>query len=1084
VKQQIKVRRPLHWLSYPSCFTQGLRPGLYAAARLRGLKPNATLYRTIAGFTGCSYNPARLDLPGTTKAERAKMESSPIVFISYSHDSDEHRARVLALSERLRKDGIETRLDQYLNGAPPETWPRWMLNQLDEASFVLVVCTETYYRRFRGKEVPGKGKGVDWEGALITQELYDARRETLKFVPVLFEADHEPHVPEPLRGLNHYQPLTRRGYEALYDFLLGQAGVEPSAVGELKRKPRTKGQPLTFNDPIIPESLAPNPPSIKVSLPPPLTPHLFGRDDELQLLDEAWASPSTNIIVFHALGGAGKSALVSKWLARMAANNYDGARRVFGWSFFSQGSSENRSDSSEAFIDSALAFFGVTVEGDYFRKADRLAEALRAERTVLVLDGVEPLQYPPNTAGLPEGGLKDRALQTILLQLAAQQPGLCIITSRERLSDLNGYDEATVIQRPLDHLPYQTATGEQPCAQLLRALGVDGDDAEMLAAAQEFKGHAYGLTLLGSYVAEVLGGDLRRRKDIANLFDDDRFGSQADRMIAAYETWLGDGVEVAILRLLGLFDRPAEAASIAALRAAPALLGLTETLQGLSEVKWQQALSKLRRLNLLSPANPHAPCELDAHPLVREHFRQQLKTHAPDAWRAGNLRLYEHLTCTAKDLPDTLAEMQPLFAAVTHGCAAGKYEEAFSDVYKARIHREEEYFNIDKLGAFGAELAMLSSFFVTPWQVPIDKIPLEAKAFVLNEAGICLRAIGRLTEAVQPIKNGLTLNTDLCDWKNVAFSAGCISQLLLYAGELPEAVQFAEQSVETADRSGDLYMKITNRTKLAESLHQAGRLEEALAVFQEAEDMQIKQAPSATGFYSVHSFRYCELLLDLGEVQSVIDRATQSLEISQCNGWLLSLALDNLALGRANLLLGQRIDNIRTGLATSLAYPLEQSFSPTPNITISLVTNAHLTRSHSYLQSALDRLRESGRSDHLPIGLLARAAWARMAQQFDLAQRDLAEARAIAERGEMRLHMTDYHLESARLALAQLDGTGSVSSLGDASEEEGAGRPGSPFRTELLAQARDHYDKARQLIAETGYHRRDGELKELEEQLG
>jgi hypothetical protein len=334
----------------------------------------------------------------------------------------------------------------------------------------------------------------------------------------------------------------------------------------------------------LPPAASTKAPAIKITLPPPLTPYLFGRDDELRLLDEAWTSPSTNIVVFHALGGAGKSALVSKWLARMAAKNYDGARRVFGWSFFSQGASENRSDSSEAFIDSALAFLGVTVEGDYFRKANRLAEALRTERTVLVLDGLESLQYPPNTAGLPEGGLKDWALQTILLQLAAQQPGLCIITSRERLSDLNGYDEATVIQRPLDHLPYQTATGEPPCAQLLRALGATGDDAEMLVAAQEFQGHAYALTLLGSYVAEVLGGDLRRRKDIANLFDDDRFGSKADRMIAAYETWLGAGVEVAILRLLGLFDRPAETASIASLRAAPAVPGLTETLQGLSEV--------------------------------------------------------------------------------------------------------------------------------------------------------------------------------------------------------------------------------------------------------------------------------------------------------------------------------------------------------------------------------------------------------------------------------------------------------------------------------------------------------------------
>ena len=71
---------------------------------------------------------------------------------------------MLALSERLRSDGIVTLLDQYMNGAPLEGWPRWMLNQLDRATHVLIVCTPTCYRRFRGTDEPGKGKGVDWEG--------------------------------------------------------------------------------------------------------------------------------------------------------------------------------------------------------------------------------------------------------------------------------------------------------------------------------------------------------------------------------------------------------------------------------------------------------------------------------------------------------------------------------------------------------------------------------------------------------------------------------------------------------------------------------------------------------------------------------------------------------------------------------------------------------------------------------------------------------------------------------------------------------------------------------------------------------
>ncbi|MFO1424386.1 MAG: TIR domain-containing protein [Candidatus Competibacteraceae bacterium] len=185
--------------------------------------------------------------------------SVPTVFISYSHDSDSHRERVLGLSERLRAEGIATILDRYVNGSPPEGWPRWMLNGLDAATHVLCVCTETYYRRFRGQEVPDKGKGVDWEGALMTQALYDARSVSSRFVPVLFDRADEPHVPEPLRGQNYYVLDSKSGYQALYDALLNQSGVEPGAVGALKRKPRPTGRPLSFDASASPPAATPNP---------------------------------------------------------------------------------------------------------------------------------------------------------------------------------------------------------------------------------------------------------------------------------------------------------------------------------------------------------------------------------------------------------------------------------------------------------------------------------------------------------------------------------------------------------------------------------------------------------------------------------------------------------------------------------------------------------------------------------------------------------------------------------------------------------------------------------------------------------
>ncbi|HWK88988.1 MAG TPA: SEFIR domain-containing protein, partial [Longimicrobium sp.] len=142
------------------------------------------------------------------------------VFLSYSHDFPAHEERVLAFSERLRKGGINAQIDQYVSGTPRSGWARWMLDELDAAQFVLLVCTETYYRRFRGKEQPGKGKGADWEGALITQEIYDSRSQTVKFIPLLFDTDDDRFIPEPLRSVTRYTLDSEAAYERLYDFLL------------------------------------------------------------------------------------------------------------------------------------------------------------------------------------------------------------------------------------------------------------------------------------------------------------------------------------------------------------------------------------------------------------------------------------------------------------------------------------------------------------------------------------------------------------------------------------------------------------------------------------------------------------------------------------------------------------------------------------------------------------------------------------------------------------------------------------------------------------------------------------------------
>jgi tetratricopeptide (TPR) repeat protein len=149
------------------------------------------------------------------------------VFISYSHDSAQHSNRVLQLANDLRGEGVDAWLDQY-EEAPLKGWPQWMVDQIREAEFVLVVCTETYNRRFEGREESGPGKGAKWEGAIITTALYESEGKNAKFIPVVFETEDLGHRPHVLQNTTHYELNKTQRYEALYWRLTKQIQPPPS----------------------------------------------------------------------------------------------------------------------------------------------------------------------------------------------------------------------------------------------------------------------------------------------------------------------------------------------------------------------------------------------------------------------------------------------------------------------------------------------------------------------------------------------------------------------------------------------------------------------------------------------------------------------------------------------------------------------------------------------------------------------------------------------------------------------------------------------------------------------------------------
>ncbi len=160
-------------------------------------------------------------MPGPTRA-----------FLSYSHDGGEHSAAVLALANRLREDGVDASIDVYME-APREGWPRWVTNQIDSADFVLCVCSENYRIAFEGRNPHGKKLGVNQEGYLITQTLYNAANQSDKYLAVLIDPAQPDSIPAALSGFTYYR--LPQEYEKLYRRLTGQPAIVKPPIGSVRQ---------------------------------------------------------------------------------------------------------------------------------------------------------------------------------------------------------------------------------------------------------------------------------------------------------------------------------------------------------------------------------------------------------------------------------------------------------------------------------------------------------------------------------------------------------------------------------------------------------------------------------------------------------------------------------------------------------------------------------------------------------------------------------------------------------------------------------------------------------------------------------
>ena len=166
-------------------------------------------------------------------------ENQPRVFISYSHDSEEHGYWVLKMAERLVSCGIDVKLDQWDLG-PGDDVVKYMCQSVSEVDRVLMICTAAYVR----KADDGKG-GVGYEAMVVDSELV-RDQGTNKFIPVIRQQPVQPTVPKSV-GTRLYVNLSHGpDFENQFEKLVREIHQTPMA-----RKPTLGKNPYTAISSIV-----------------------------------------------------------------------------------------------------------------------------------------------------------------------------------------------------------------------------------------------------------------------------------------------------------------------------------------------------------------------------------------------------------------------------------------------------------------------------------------------------------------------------------------------------------------------------------------------------------------------------------------------------------------------------------------------------------------------------------------------------------------------------------------------------------------------------------------------------------------
>lgn len=149
-------------------------------------------------------------------------EGHPVVFISYSWDSPEHKVWVAKLADDLTSKGIYVLFDDYLDSGT--TLPMFMEYGIERSDKVLIIGTPKYKEK-----CTGVSSGVAFEDTIIRSSMFQDLG-TKKFIPCLREGGFIESFPLILSGCKGHDFSKDDNYDETIDNLCRDIYGKPRRV--------------------------------------------------------------------------------------------------------------------------------------------------------------------------------------------------------------------------------------------------------------------------------------------------------------------------------------------------------------------------------------------------------------------------------------------------------------------------------------------------------------------------------------------------------------------------------------------------------------------------------------------------------------------------------------------------------------------------------------------------------------------------------------------------------------------------------------------------------------------------------------